>query len=53
MSFLEKTQGYVFSVVELSNPNEDFVKPDWLGKEVTGDERYYNSYISRNPYSKW
>lgn len=51
--FLGENTGLCIAEVELSNPNEDFVKPDWLGKEVTGDERFYNSYISRNPYSKW
>ena len=49
--FFGENSGLCIAEVELSNPN-DFVKPDWLGK-VTGDERYYNSYISSNPYSKW
>ena len=32
---------------------EDFIRPNWLGLEVTGDPKYYNSSISKNPYKKW
>ena len=39
--------------IELADENEDFLKPEWLGKEVTGDERYYNSYISTMPFNTW
>ena len=39
--------------VELSDENEVFEKPSWLGKEVTGDIRYYNSMLLKNPYTKW
>ena len=39
--------------VELSAPDEPYEKPDWLGQEVTGDRRYYNSYLSKNPYKIW
>ena len=39
--------------IELSEENEEFIKPDWLGKEVTGDVRYYNSQLSKIPYRNW
>ena len=32
---------------------ESFEKPDWLGDEVTNDERYYNAYLSKNPFKNW
>lgn len=45
--------GLVVAEVELSSEEEHFEKPDWLGAEVTGDERYYNSMLSANPYCTW
>ena len=45
-------EGLVLAEIELQSENEDFTKPDWLGKEVTGDKRYYNSYLSNHPYPK-
>ena len=33
--------------------SESFEKPDWLGQEVTNDEKYYNAYLSKNPYKNW
>ena len=51
--FFGENSGLYIAEVELLNPNEIFIKPEWLSEEVTGDERYYNSYLSRNPYSKW
>jgi CYTH domain-containing protein len=32
---------------------EEFEKPHWLGMEVTGDERFYNAYLSKHPYQSW
>ncbi len=46
-------QGLVVAEVELNSEDEKFEKPDWLGKEVTGDVKYYNSQLSNNPYKKW
>lgn len=46
-------EGLVIAEVELLSENEKFERPDWLGKEVTGDRRYYNSYLSQCPYSEW
>ncbi len=45
--------GLVMAEVELSSEDEEFLKPEWLGEEVTGDERYYNSQLRHNPVSKW
>lgn len=45
--------GLVMAEIELSSENEQFEKPDWLGEEVTGDLRYYNSSLTKLPYSKW
>ncbi len=43
-------EGLVLAEIELSDENEPFERPSWLGEEVTGDVRYYNSMLSRNPY---
>ena len=45
--------GLTVAEVELSSPNETFIQPNWLGKEVTGDPRYYNSSLSLFPFIKW
>ena len=45
--------GLVMAEIELSAENETFDRPNWLGKEVTGDKRYYNSFIAHNPYKNW
>ena len=46
-------EGLVIAEIELSAENEPFDRPNWLGKEVTGDKRYYNSYLSKNPFNTW
>ena len=51
--FLGENQGLVIAEVELRNENESFTKPAWLGPEVTGDLRYYNSQLSKDPYINW
>lgn len=51
--FYGENQGLVIAEIELETENEAFEKPEWLGIEVTGDERYYNAYLSKNPYSGW
>jgi adenylate cyclase len=43
--FHDKNEGLVIAEIELGSENEEFVKPDWLGKEVTGDSRYFNSNL--------
>lgn len=51
--FHRENEGLFIAEIELSNENEHFKKPDWLGKEVTNDIRYYNAYLSQNPYKNW
>ncbi len=51
--FSGENQGLIMAEVELSNENDFFEKPKWLGNEVTGDKRYYNSYLSKNPFISW
>lgn len=45
--------GLLLAEIELQHENEYFEKPDWLGEEVTGDMRYYNSMLSKRPFSGW
>ena len=51
--FLGENKGLIVAEIELSNENENFSKPDWLGKEVTGEVKYYNSSLSKLPYNSW
>ncbi len=51
--FYGENEGLIIAEIELSDENEVFEKPDWLGKEVTNDERYYNAYLSKNPFKEW
>lgn len=45
--------GLILAEIELKAADEDFIKPDWLGEEVTGDVRFYNSQLSKNPFKSW
>lgn len=51
--FSGENQGLIMAEVELSEENEFFEKPKWLGIEVTGDKRFFNSYLSENPFTTW
>ncbi len=51
--FYGQNQGLVVAEVELESENEEFLCPSFIGKEVTGDHRYYNSALSVHPYSTW
>ena len=51
--FYGENQGLTVAEIELSSESEDFVKPEWLGDEVTGDTNYYNSMLMKNPFTKW
>jgi adenylate cyclase len=51
--FFGENEGLVIAEIELSAEDEAFAKPDWLGNEVTNDERYYNAFLSKNPYKSW
>jgi len=45
--------GLVVAEVELKNEQEVFRRPDWVGREVTYDERYYNVNLLSHPFSRW
>ena len=51
--FHDDNEGLVVAEIELATEDEDFIKPFWLGDEVTTDKRYYNSYLSLFPYKEW
>lgn len=51
--FSGKNYGLVLAEIELQSEAEFFEKPDWLGVEVTNDNRFYNSYLSVNSFSEW
>jgi CYTH domain-containing protein len=51
--FFGNNTGLVVAEVELNAENESFEKPNWLGEEVTGQEPYYNSQLSKEPYNTW
>lgn len=51
--FYGENEGLVIAEVELSSENEPFEKPDFIGQEVTGDIRYYNSQLMKRPFKEW
>lgn len=51
--FLGNNAGLVVAEVELQSEDQSFVKPDWLGKEVTHDARYFNSNLVEHPFDTW
>ena len=51
--FSGENDGLIMAEIELFSEDEIFEKPEWLGKEVTGDARYYNAYLSNNPFKNW
>jgi len=51
--FHGENNGLTLAEIELQSETEPFSKPEWIDKEVTGDVRYYNSYISEKPFFKW
>ena len=51
--FFGMNEGLILAEVELSSSEEAFEKPAWLGAEVTGDVKYYNSELSLKPYKTW
>ncbi len=46
-------EGLVIAEVELETKDQQFDKPEWLGQELTGDERFYNAYLSNVPFTSW
>lgn len=51
--FYGENEGLVMAEIELERPDEPFGRPEWLGREVTGDKRFYNSHLLRNPFKLW
>lgn len=51
--FAGDNAGLIVAEIELGHPDEDFLRPDWLGAEVTDDARYYNAALARHPYCRW
>ena len=51
--FFGDNSGLIVAEVELESEDQRFEKPDWIGDEVTGDPKYFNSNLIINPYIKW
>ncbi len=51
--FYGENDGLIVAEVELETESETFEKPDWLGQEVTGEPKYYNSRLSKKPFKTW
>lgn len=51
--FFGDNEGLVMAEIELGAPDEPFLRPDFLGDEVTGDRRYYNAHLRHYPYRMW
>ena len=51
--FYGDNEGLLIAEVELGHEDEPYEIPEWLGKEVTGNVRYYNSFLSMHPYKTW
>ena len=46
-------EGLLFAEIELQYEGQEFETPPWIGREVTGDSRYYNANLVKNPFSAW
>ncbi len=51
--FAGENQGLILAEVELTEENQEVELPDWIDKEVSGDARYFNSNLAKNPLSRW
>ncbi len=51
--FSGANEGLVIAEIELNHPDEPYPKPSWLGQEVTGDPKYYNAQLSKEPFKNW
>jgi len=51
--FLGDNEGLVVAEIELESETQIFAKPAWIGEEVSGDSRYTNANLARNPYKNW
>ncbi len=46
-------EGLIVAEVQLNRENQQIIMPDWVGKEVSGEPKYFNSSLVQNPYGKW
>ena len=51
--FYGENEGLTLAELEFESEESSYMKPEWLGQEVTGDKRFYNSYLSKNPFKNW
>ena len=51
--FHGENEGLILAEIELASEDEPFERPDWIGQEVSGDRRYYNSMLTKRPYKQW
>ena len=51
--FFGENQGLICAEVELESEDQAYEKPEWIGEEVTGDPKYFNSNLIQNPYKNW
>lgn len=51
--FHGENTGLIVAEIELAHPDEAYDTPPWLGKEITGDNRYYNAMLTKQPFSRW
>ena len=51
--FHDDNEGLIMAEIELEDENESFDLPAWIGEEVTGNPKYYNSMLMKNPYKNW
>ena len=51
--FYGNNEGLTVAEIELPSEDHPFEKPQWLGEEVTGDAKYYNSMLMKNPFKNW
>ena len=51
--FYGENEGLIVAEIELESEDEIFQKPAWLGEEVTGQVKYFNSVLMKNPFKKW
>ena len=51
--FLNQNKGLVIAEIELKNENQEFDKPSWVGEEISYDKRFYNYFLSKEPFLTW
>jgi len=51
--FFGDNQGLIIAELELESEDQVFIKPEWIGEEVTGDPKYFNANLIHRPYSTW